>query len=193
MMRIGLYGGTFDPIHHGHLFVARAALEELRLDRLIFIPAAHSPFKPDMRPLDGAWRARLVRMALAGSPEFDVSHRELERGGVSYTVDTVREYQEEYPQAELVYLIGTDHVGALPEWKEAEALAKMVEFAIIPRPGAALVSPPAGFHFRQLKGFPIELSSSRIRERIRAGRSIEPFVPGVVAEVIQRYRLYLDE
>jgi nicotinate-nucleotide adenylyltransferase len=189
-MRIGLYGGTFDPIHHGHLLVARAAFEEMGLDRLCFIPAAHSPFKPGMKPLAGAWRARMVRLALAGNPEFEVSEDELNRGGVSFTIETVRAFSERYVGAELVYLIGADHVATLPQWKEAECLARLVEFAVIPRPGEKPVPSPSGFRCQYLKGFPIELSSSLVRERIAKQLPIDPFVPRNVAEVIRRYQLY---
>ncbi len=190
MMRIALYGGTFDPLHHGHLLVARAAFEELSLTRLSFIPAAHSPFKPGRKPLSGAWRGRMVRAALAGAPEFTVSDFELNRGGVSYTIDTVKHFAERFPEANLFYLIGTDHVATLPQWKEAAVLAELVEFAVIPRPGAERVEVPHGFRVRYLEGFPIEVSSSLIRERIVRGLTIAPFVPQPVAELIRRYQLY---
>lgn len=189
-MRIGLYGGTFDPVHHGHLLVARAAFEELKLDRLTFIPAAHSPFKPGMKPLSGAWRVRMLRLALAGCPEFDICEDELNRGGISFTVETVRAFSRRYVGAQLVYLVGADHVATLPQWKESERLAEMVEFAVIPRPGEDPVDSPLGFKCRYLKGFPIELSSSLVRQRIANELPIDPFVPKNVAEVIQRYQLY---
>lgn len=191
-MRIGLYGGTFDPIHHGHLFVARAAYEELALDRLCFIPAAHSPFKPGRKPLESRWRIRLLRSALAGMPEFEVCVDEIRRGGVSFTIDTVRLFAERFPGAKLVYLIGTDHVATLPQWKAAAELAAAVDFAVIPRPGASPEETPRGFRCQYLKGFPVELSSSLLRERIREGRKIDPFVPATVAELIRRYRLYSE-
>ena len=192
-MRIGLYGGTFDPIHHGHLLLAQAAFEELDLTRLSFIPAAHSPFKPGRKPLDGAWRARMVRAALAGAPEYSVSDFELNRGGVSYAIDTVKHFKERFSGASFYYLIGTDHIATLPQWKEANALAELVEFAVIPRPGARPAEAPKGFRLRYLEGFPIELSSSLIRDRIRRGLSIAPFVPQTVAELIRRYQLYSQD
>ena len=191
-MRIGLYGGTFDPIHHGHLFVARAAYEELNLDRLCFIPAAHSPFKPGRQPLDDHWRVRLVRSALAGMPEFEVCEDEIRRGGVSYTIDTVRLFAEKAPGAQLVYLIGTDHVATLPQWKSASELAERLEFAVIPRPGAVRGATPKDFRCQYLKGFPVELSSSLLRERLKSGQTIDPFVPPAVSELIRRYQLYSE-
>lgn len=191
-MRIGLYGGTFDPIHCGHLMVARAACEELGLDRLCFIPAAHSPFKPSAQPTAGDWRLRMLRVALAGCPEFDVSDLELRRGGVSFTVDTVTDFKDRYAQADLVYLIGMDHLATLTQWKDADRLASLVDFAVIPRPGVEAVEPPGGFRVTFLRGTPVELSSSTVRERCRRGLPLEPFVPPGVAELIRRYHLYSE-
>lgn len=190
MKRIGLYGGSFDPVHVGHLLVARAALDELGLDRLFFIPAARSPFKPDSEPLDGQWRARLLRMALAGCPKYAVWPLELERGGLSFTIDTAKEFSERFPGAALFYLIGTDHVASLPKWKEADQLRELVQFAVIPRPGETPKPAPAGFHCQGLKGVPIELSSSAVRERIRQGLSYDELLPRGLPEVVRRYRLY---
>ncbi|MCS1411856.1 MAG: putative nicotinate-nucleotide adenylyltransferase [Verrucomicrobia subdivision 3 bacterium] len=190
MNQIGLYGGSFDPIHLGHLLVAQAAYEELQLDKLVFIPAARSPFKPDSEPLEAHQRLRLIRLALAGRTEFDVYESEIQSGGVSFTIDTVRRFITRYPSARFIYLIGTDHIATLPQWKEAAALSELVEFAVIPRLGEQMVDSPVGFRCRFLRGFPIELSSSAIRDRIRAGRSIDLMVPAAVAEVIYHYRLY---
>src|SRR6185369_7596493 len=111
--RLGLYGGSFDPVHLGHLLVARAACEELRLQRLFFIPAAQSPFKPDHLLAPASDRLRLLRLALAGESICELDDREILRGGISYTIETVRGYVAQYPGAELHYLIGADHVGAL--------------------------------------------------------------------------------
>src|SRR4051794_17151291 len=101
-----MFGGSFDPVHLGHLLVAQAATEELSLDRLFFIPAAQSPFKPDRVPTAAAERLRLLRLALAGKPEFELDDREILRGGVSYTIDTAREYAVRFSGAELFYLVG---------------------------------------------------------------------------------------
>ncbi|HOP97287.1 MAG TPA: nicotinate-nucleotide adenylyltransferase [Verrucomicrobiota bacterium] len=190
-MRIGLFGGSFDPVHLGHLLVAWAAREELGLDRLFFVPAARSPFKPDAAPTAGRERVRLLRLALAGCDWCEIDEQELRREGVSYTIDTVRDYARRFPGAELHYLIGTDHVSRLPEWKEAEELAKLVRFAVIPRPGVAEAELPPLFHARVLSGFPLRVSSSEIRARVKAGRPIEFLVPPAVAEAIRNYQLYL--
>ena len=131
MKAIGLFGGSFDPVHSGHLLVAQAAREELKLDRLFFIPAAQSPFKPGNQPAPAAERVKMLRLALAGKTWCEVDEQELQRGGVSYTIDTVNGYSSRYPGTELFYLIGTDHIAQLHKWREAEQLAKLVTFAAL--------------------------------------------------------------
>jgi nicotinate-nucleotide adenylyltransferase len=190
MQRIGLYGGSFDPVHCGHLLVAQAACEELALDRLCFIPAAQSPFKPERQLAPPATRLRLLRLALAGQGRYEIDLQELERGGVSYTIDTARDYARRFPDAERYYLIGADQVALLPKWRAANELARLVEFVVIPRPGEVAHAPPAPFRSRTLKGFPLGLSSSQIRARVRAGLAINGLVPSVVAEAIRNFRLY---
>ncbi len=119
MERVGLFGGSFNPVHWGHLLVAQAAREDLKLSHLAFIPAAQSPFKPGVEVAPGRERLRLLRLALAGQRNCAVDEQEIVRGGVSYTIETVREYVRRFPQARLFYLIGADHVALLPKWREA--------------------------------------------------------------------------
>ena len=190
-MRIGLYGGSFDPVHNGHLLVAQAALEEAELDRLYFIPAAQSPFKPGVTPTPGSERTRLLRLALAGNPRFEVDEQELQRGGISYTIDTVRDYAVRFPEASLFYLIGADHLAPLPKWRSASELAAKVSFVVVPRPGQPEACLPPPFFGKALVGFPFGVSASQIRERIRAGKPVDYLVPPAVAEAIRNYRLYL--
>jgi nicotinate-nucleotide adenylyltransferase len=190
-MKLGLFGGSFDPVHLGHLLVAQAAVEELKLDRLCFVPAAQSPFKPDNQPSPAPVRLRLLRLALAGKPICEIDEQEIRRGGVSYTIETMRDYAKRFPQAELFYLIGADNVAKLNEWREANELARLAEFVVTPRPGEAPVSFPAPFRGRMLKGFPLAVSSSQIRARVKAGLPIEPLVPPPVAETIQAAKLYI--
>jgi nicotinate-nucleotide adenylyltransferase len=187
-MKIGLYGGSFDPVHLGHLLVAQAAREELGLDRMFFIPAAQSPFKPDNKPISGADRLRLLRLALAGKTWCEIDGQEVHRGGVSYTIDTVRDYARRFPGAQIFYLIGGDNVAKLPLWREAEELARLAEFVVVPRPGRPL---PVPYRGRALKGFPLGVSSSQIRARIREGLPIEDLVPVAVAEAIRSSGFYV--
>lgn len=191
MQRIGLYGGSFDPIHLGHLLVARAAIEELALDQLFFIPAAQSPFKPASVPASAPARLQFLRLALAGQTRCAVDAQEISRGGVSYTIDTVRDYLGRFSGAQMYWLIGADHVATLPKWREAAELARLVEFIVIARPGQTVIPLPPPFHGCALHGFPFGVSSSQIRERVRAGLSIDGLVPAPVAEAIRNSGLYL--
>ncbi len=189
--RLGLFGGSFDPVHYGHLLMAQAACEELALSRLFFIPAAQSPFKPLEVPAPARERLRLLRLALAGRPGYEIDEQELQRGGTSFTIDTVREYARRYPQAQLSYLIGADHARTLPAWREAEELARLVEFVVIPRPGQPAMPLPPPFCGRELIGFPLGVSSSQIRSRVKQGLSIRGLVPDAVLEAIGNSNLYL--
>jgi nicotinate-nucleotide adenylyltransferase len=156
-MKLGLYGGSFDPVHLGHLLVARAALEEVSLDRLFFIPAAQSPFKPDAQPTPAPLRLQLLRGALAGQTQCEVA----------------------------------DHVASLPQWRDAAELARLAEFVVIPRPGQADTQFPAPFRGRSLRGFPLGVSSSQIRQRVQDGLPVAGLVPAAVAEAIRNAKLYL--
>ena len=191
MERIGLFGGSFDPVHLGHLLVAQAAREELKLERIYFIPAAQSPFKPETKPTLAAERMKMLRMALAGNCSTEVDDQEIKRGGISYSIETVRDYAQRFPNAKIFYLIGADNVAALPKWREANELARLVEFLIIPRPGGVPAAIPAPFRGTYLNGFPLGVSSSQIRSRVQAGLTIEHLVPTAVAEAIRNNRLYL--
>lgn len=189
-MKLGLYGGSFDPVHCGHLLAAQAACEELELSRLFFIPAAQSPFKPESNLAPAALRLRMLRLGLAGQSHYEIDEQEITRGGVSYTINTIRDYTRRFPQADLFYLIGADHLPQLPKWRETEELAKRVEFAVIPRPGETPIASPPMFRLRLLKGFPLGISSSQLRARVKAGLSIHGLAPSAVAEVIRNEKLY---
>lgn len=191
MQRIGLFGGSFDPIHTGHVLVGQAAIEELQLTRLFFIPTARSPFKPDLQPAPCEQRLAMVRLALAGRTDCEVDDVEIQRGGTSFTVDTVRCFTQRFPDAKLFYLIGADHVASLPTWRSPEELAGLAEFLVIPRPGEIPVPIPAPFRGQYLTGFPFGISASQIRARVKAGQTVEHLVPGPVAEAIRNNRLYL--
>jgi nicotinate-nucleotide adenylyltransferase len=191
MQRIGLFGGSFDPVHTGHLLVAQAAFEELGLSRLFFILAAQSPFKTGNQFAPAAARLQLLRLALAGKPNCEVDDQEIHRGGVSFTIDTVRDYARRFPEAQLFYLIGADNVAKLLKWREAGELARLAEFAVIPRPGDAPTPLPQPFRGRTLQGFPFGVSASQIRARVQAAQTIDHLVPAAVAEAIGNNRLYL--
>ena len=191
--RIGLFGGSFDPVHLGHTMVARAALAEVELDQLFIIPAAQSPFKPEQSPALAADRLAWLRLAFGDEPRCEIDAQEIERAGVSYTIDTVRDYAARFPEAELFYLIGADHVPTLPEWREAAALADAVTFVVVPRPGeleTGVAEFPLSFRGTVLRGKPAAISASDLRKRLRAGESIENFVPPAVAAALNVKHCY---
>ena len=165
MARISIYGGSFNPVHNGHVRVAESAVRELELDRLYVIPAAVSPFKTDCAPEESFDRLLLVRAAFNGIAGISVDDRELRRGGISYAVDTVREISAENPGAELFFVIGEDSVEGLPRWKDWEALKGMCRFKVFPR------TPE---------------SSTEVRARLASGLDIEDMVPAPVALFIAK-------
>ena len=188
-LKIGLFGGSFDPVHVGHLLIAQAALEEVGLRQLFFVPAAQSPFKLDRQAAPAAVRLQLLRLALAGQTHCTVDDQEIQRGGISYTVDTLRAYAKKFPAANFFYLIGADNVSQLNNWREPLALAQLAEFIALPR-GVPPVFPPP-FRGRTLRGFPFAVSSSEIRARVKAGLPVKNLVPAAVAEAIHNKSLYV--
>jgi nicotinate-nucleotide adenylyltransferase len=190
-MRLGLLGGSFDPVHLGHLLVAQAAREELELERVFFIPTATSPFKTAAQPAPAAQRLRLLRLALAGEIHCRVDDQEVRRGGVSFSIETIGNYVQTYPGAQLFYLIGADQAPHLPLWRQAAEVARLVEFVVVPRPGEPPPQLPAPFRGRALRGFPLAASSSQIRRRIKEGLPINHLTSAAVAEAIRNNGLYL--
>ena len=192
LQSIAVFGGSFDPVHNGHVMIARSALAELDLDRLIVMPAAQSPFKPDQTLAPAAARMEMLRAAFSGEPEIEISSWELDRGGVSYSIETLRALAAEHPEAQLFYLIGADHVATLPQWREADALAAAATFVVVPRPGAQEEAFPQPFRGRYLQGKPMAISASEIRERLRAGWSVANFVPPPVAQLLNSMQIYSE-
>ena len=192
LQSIAVFGGSFDPVHNGHVMIARSALAELELDRLIVMPAAQSPFKPDQALAPGIARMEMLRAAFSGEPEIEISSWELDRGGVSYSIETLRALAAEHPEAQLFYLIGADHVATLPQWREADALAAAATFVVVPRPGAPEEAFPKPFRGHYLQGKPMAISASEIRERLRAGRSVANFVPPPVAQLLNSMQIYSE-
>ncbi|MGH7940091.1 MAG: nicotinate-nucleotide adenylyltransferase [Limisphaerales bacterium] len=190
MQRLALFGGAFNPVHLGHLLVAQAAIEELQLHKLVFIPTGRSPFKQGDEPAAAALRTRWLRLALAGRPEYEIDEQEIERGGVSYTIDTVRHYTKRFPGAQLFYLIGADNAPRLNEWRDADELAALLNFAAVPRPGQVPPAFPKPFRGAALKGFPLEISSLEIRRRVKSGLPISHLVPPFVADAIRNSGAY---
>jgi nicotinate-nucleotide adenylyltransferase len=185
-MKIAIYGGTFDPVHHGHLILAREALEKLGLDKVIFIPAAVSPFKT--APVaSGEIRLSMLRAAIEGETIFSLDDCELHRPPPSFTIDTVNEIRKRETNSEIYCLIGDDNVRELPKWHRFEELKKIVRFVVLDRTGGA------AHHGYSIIGRRIDISATGIRKRVASGQSIRYFVPQAVEEIIRREKLYQEQ
>lgn len=192
MERLGLFGGTFDPPHLGHLALAEWAREELRLDRVVFIPAGRPPHKRG-RISSAAARLTMTRLATRGHPAFRVSTVELGAHGASFTVDTLRRVAARYPRARLFLLIGADSLDEFRSWRSPQAILEHATLAVAARPGSGRPATRewARRHAVVWLGNPgLEVSSSLVRERARAGRSLKYLVTDSVARYITRHRLY---
>ena len=188
-MHVGIFGGSFDPVHHGHLIVAAEALRVLALDELRFVPARQQPFKEGHGAAAPEHRLAMLERAVAGVPGFVVDAQECRRPGPSYTVDTLRAVRSALPAASLCLLVGSDAARDLSQWRDADAVRELARVVVLTRPGSA---PPPGIG--QVLTVPaIDISASAIRQRIRAGQSIRYLVPDAVAAYIREHRLYADE
>ncbi len=185
--KIGLFGGSFDPIHHGHLILARDAMESLGLDRVIFIPANVSPHKLAHAPSPTHLRCEMVAAAIAGEPRFSMDACEAEREGPSYAVDTVRLMLRRSPEAEFFYFIGEDNVPALHTWREIDELKKLASFVVLARGN---LEPAEGFPIISRN---IDISSTDIRNRIAQGLSVRYLLPDAVCAILTRHQLYLND
>ncbi len=202
-MRIGLFGGTFDPPHHGHLLAASDAFEALQLDRLVWIPASQQPLKVGAMCATAADRLAMVRLAVGDDSRFEVDSIEIERAGLSYTVDTVEEFAGRYPGDDLVVLLGADVLSTFAKWREPRRIASMARLAILHRAvnGGAVEKAAVAGAVRAITGddLPapvvldtrrVDLSSTEIRERVRQGRSLHGYVPDAVARYVREHALY---
>jgi len=191
-MRTGLLGGTFNPPHLGHLLLAESALHELALDRVLFLPAWQSPFKQSDSNADAAIRCEMVSLAISDNTHFALDTREADRGGVSYTIETMRLLRSAHPSDELFLLLGADAFNEFPQWKMPDEIAREVTLAVACRSG---ISPDLASHpyasQAQLFAMPsVEISSSDIRRRVAKGESIRYLVPWTVRTFIEATGLY---
>lgn len=187
-------GGTFDPIHIGHLLAAETALDACQLDEVWFIPTNVPPLKEGVQGADAEMRLRLVRLAIAGEPRFKAHPIELERGGVSYSFDTISELMEREPGCTFAYIIGSDRIHDLPKWHRIDELAERIRFIGVERPGEPVQLNRLPEHLRHrvtlVEMPPMGISSTDIRRRRMAGRSIRYLVPEPVYSEITKEGLY---
>ncbi len=192
-VKIGYMGGSFDPVHFGHLIAAQDAFEQYRLDRVVFVPAAQAPLKPQDVQTGVEDRLAMLRAATDGDPRFEIADYELRKGGVSYTIDSVRHFRQQHPDDELYWIVGGDQLPKMHLWKDIADLAGLIDFIFLERPGHPAKARPdlPGLRLHRCDGHLIEISSTELRERIRRGLSLEYFVPHKAIVYIQDKRLYL--
>lgn len=190
MARIGLFGGTFNPVHNGHLVVAQEAMQQASLDELLFIPNATPSHKRSADLLPAVLRIELLRLAIQGVPGWRIDLQEIDRGGVSYSIDTLRALAMERPQDEFFFLIGTDSLAELHRWKDAGELLQRTTFLVHPRTGftgpwpVMELFPAVRTQFMQ--GPVVDISSTMVRERLARGQSLSGYVPESVEARLRR-------
>lgn len=191
-MKLAIFGGSFDPPHLGHLAFARFALDALAPERMVWLPAGRQWQKPDQIMAAAVHRAGMIKRLIAGEPRFVLDERELHRRGPSFTADTLREFANQHPRAELMFLIGQDQYAKLPSWYQIETIAALATLVVVPRAGQAVVT-PAGLpaHRLQVLALPeTPLSSTAVRDAVARGQDISPMVGAEVASYIASHRLY---
>jgi nicotinate-nucleotide adenylyltransferase len=193
MKKIGLLGGTFNPIHNGHLFLASQAKEKFKLDKVIFIPSALPPHKEEKDLVNSKHRYIMTILATLDNDDFIVSDIEIHRGGKSYTLDTLKEIKKIYGEdLSLYFIAGYDVISELDTWKESEEILNLCTFIIANRPGYPLkIKEGYQKHVEELNIPELEISSTEIREKIKNRESIKYLVPDLVYKYIYKYSLYL--
>ncbi|MBM3247959.1 MAG: nicotinate-nucleotide adenylyltransferase [Candidatus Omnitrophica bacterium] len=192
MKRIGIFGGTFDPIHNGHIMIAEEVFKELNLDKIIFVPANIPPHKLHIKIANAQDRYNMTKLAVDYNDNFEVSDIELKRQGPSYSIDTINELKENIKQdAEFYFIIGSDSIPELRYWKDFNKLLKIVKFVVVNRPRHGFKGVPPGALRIQLRG--MDISSSKIRNRIKEAESVDSLVPEEVKQYITKQGLYKNE
>lgn len=192
---VGLFGGTFNPVHNAHLLVAETAWAQYALSEVVFIPNGIPPHKQELMGIDKENRYEMVRRSVAGRTHFSVSRIEIDREGPSYTIDTIRALADDCPQG-VCFIIGADRLLEIETWKEPEALLRSVPFLLAPRAGIALSAfraPPfdaASIHPLEMEE--VDLSSTHLREMVRRGEPIAEWVPAAVAKYVEEQGLYRE-
>src|SRR5471030_511381 len=195
LVKIGFLGGSFDPVHFGHLMAAQDAFEQHKLDRLVIVPAAQAPLKPSETQSSSEDRLAMVRAATEWDTRFEVSDFELRKGGVSYTIDSARHFKSLYPNDELYWVIGGDQLPQLHLWRDIEELAKIVEFIFLERPGYPVKAAPniPGLRLHRVDGHLLAISSTELRDRTRRSLSLDYFIPHKAIVYIRSKGLYREQ
>ena len=189
-MRLGVIGGTFDPIHFAHLFIAEEARIQCELDRVLFVPNAVSPFKTESDVSQPEHRLDMVRLAIAGNAAFEAARLEIDRPGPSYTVDTLSEIQRDRPAADLFFITGADAAAEFDSWHRPEEVLQLARLVVVSRPGYPVQRVDGSERFAVIETIGFDLSASEIRQRVRSGLPIRYLTPDPVVEYIEQHRLY---
>ena len=189
MKRIAILGGSFDPIHFGHLLMAQSAAEALKLDAVFFVPANRSPLKTSYSLPDASKRLVMVKEAIKGNAAFKLYDGELRRGQVSYTIDTLKELKARYPQSKFYLLMGADNLRTFHRWKDPRGILSKARLVILNRPGFDK-NYPKRWPYLKINMPAVDISSSDIRQRLKMKKSIWYLTPKAVIQYIKRYRLY---
>lgn len=192
MVKIGIFGGTFNPVHNAHLVAAQEVREKMELTRVIFVPSAHPPHKVEKNLAAAAHRLNMLKLAIEKIPYFSVSTLEIDRGGKSYSVDTMRELRKKYgKKTEFYFILGVDAVMDISTWKDVDTFLDLCNLVVINRPGFSLANAKGELpSMRTLSITSIGISSSHIKNRIKEGKPITYMVPEKVEKYIRRYKLY---
>jgi nicotinate-nucleotide adenylyltransferase len=193
-VKIGFLGGSFDPVHFGHLLAAQDAYEQHKLDRLIIVPAAQAPLKPAENQSSAADRLAMLKAATEWDTRFEISDFELRKGGISYTVDSARHFRAQFPNDELFWVVGGGHRPPLHLWKDIGELVRLVEFIFLERPGypvKAAANIP-GLRLHRCDGHLLAISSTELRDRTRRRLSLDYFIPHKAIVYISEQGLYRD-
>ena len=190
-MRIGIYGGSFDPVHYGHLLLAECAREQLELDTVLFMPAATAPHKQQHTATSATVRVEMLKLAIGGHRAFEVSDLEIERGGVSYTVDTLTSLRKQYADAELVLLVGADTLTDMPNWKDPEKIVALARIGVVERTGSAIQATALpGAEVLGVTMPRMDLSSREMRAKVARRESIRYCTPRAVEQFIDAGEFY---
>ena len=190
--KTGLLGGSFDPVHTGHLLIARDAMEELDLEEIFFIPAAQAPLRVNSPQASALHRKAMLMAAIGGEPNYHLLDFELDTGGTSYTIDTARALTQKHPNRRFFWILGEDQLSKLSQWKNIDELCKLIEFVALDRPGHTSYEKPSipGLHCHRLCGHIFSISSSEIRERLKNQQSVREFLPEKVHQYIVEKEIY---